>query len=285
MTAEILAMRIQQFFVGGAVTFATWLILGIVAALLNVPNFDAKRVGQECACSITPVVGSLGLDLHVEVAGLLISIWTLLPTVALAALAAGSVIRKPSWIMDRRNYFKGLRRAAFLGVFVGLLAAAVIVAEASLTNSFIVYPTQGQEEPLTPVGNRDFDMTLENGTLVKLSDFKGRPTLLEFMWTKCSHCQKETQDLSYVHRMIGEKVNVLSVSVTWGKDTIDSMKQFGKTYGVTWTSALDAGRGTDLFDATSVPKIFILDSEQNIIYTHEGEVSADTLISELSGLQ
>ena len=29
----------------GAVTFATWLILGIVVALLNVPNFDAKRMG------------------------------------------------------------------------------------------------------------------------------------------------------------------------------------------------------------------------------------------------
>jgi len=63
-------MRIQQVFVGGAVTFATWLILGIVAALLNVPNFDAKRVGQECACSITLIVGRLGLDLHIEIAGL-----------------------------------------------------------------------------------------------------------------------------------------------------------------------------------------------------------------------
>ena len=95
-------MRIQQVFVGGAVTFATCLIIGILAALLNVLNFDAKR-GQECACSITSIVWSLELDLHVEVAGLPISIWILLPTIALTALAAGSIIRKPSWIMDRRS--------------------------------------------------------------------------------------------------------------------------------------------------------------------------------------
>ncbi len=275
-------MRIQQFFVGGSVTFATWLILGVVAALLNVPNFDAKRIGQECACSITPIVGSLGLDLHVEVAGLLISIWTLLPTIALAALAAGTIIRKPSWIMDRRNYFKDLRKAAFLGVFVGLIAAGVIVAEATVSNTFIVYPTQS--EVTAPVSDRNFDMVLRNGTQVALGDFGGKPTLLEFMMTRCTHCQKETQDLRQVHSVLGDKVNIVSVAVAWGKDDLAAVLQFEKTYGVTWLSAVDAGKGTGLFGVDSVPRIFLLDSNQTIVFDHNGEVAADILISELAGL-
>ncbi len=92
-------LRIQQIIVGGAVAFTAWLILGIAAALANIPNLDSKLIGQECDCAITPYLEDY--DIHVEVAGLLLSVWILIPAIVFSALAVIMVFKTPGWIMDR----------------------------------------------------------------------------------------------------------------------------------------------------------------------------------------
>ncbi|MFQ6134529.1 MAG: TlpA family protein disulfide reductase [Nitrososphaerales archaeon] len=272
-------MRIQQIIVGGAVAFTTWLLLGIAAALANIPNFDAKRVGQECDCAITPLLGDL--DIHIEVAGLLLSVWILIPAAIFSALSVIIVFKTPSWIMDRRNYLKGLKRSAIFGEVIGLIAVGIILAEASLTNSIIIYPSSDQQTPTTA---ENFGLLLTNGTRVELYDFKGRPTLLEFMWTKCSHCQNQTKSLQQIQNEFGSQINMISVAVTWGQDNIQALQEFDDKYGVTWTSGLDAGLGTDRFGASSVPRLFILDKDFNIVHVHVGQVPATTLTAEIDSV-
>lgn len=274
-------LRIQQIIVGGAITFVTWFLLGIAAALANIPNFDAKRVGQECACAITPILGDL--DVHVEVAGLLLSVWILVPAVVFSGLSVIVVFKTPSWILDRRSYFRGLKRAAFLGEVVGLIAVGVILAEASLSNSIIIYPDSGQQPP-TAITAENFGLVLTNGTRVNLHDFKGRPTLLEFMWTKCPHCANQTEALQEVNEAFGTQINMISVAVTWGRDDLQALQNFDDEHGVRWTSGLDTGLGTDRYGVSSVPRLFILDEDFNIMYTHVGQVPTATLISEIKSV-
>ncbi len=272
-------MRVHQVVVGAAVTFSTWLLAGVAAALLNVPNFDAKRVGQECACALTPYLG--GLDLHIELAGLLLSVWIFVPAVVFTLLSLVVVVRKPSWIMSKRSYAKELRRAAGLGLVVGGVAVGVVLAEATLTNSFIVYPSSNQQ---TLLAAKNFDMILTNGTRIDLYSFKGKPTLLEFMWTKCAHCVKQTEVLQVVHREFGDRINMVSVAVEWGRDDVQALRSFDGKQEVTWLSALDVGGGTGKFGASEVPRLLILDKDCNIMSDQVGEVSAANLISEISNV-
>jgi cytochrome oxidase Cu insertion factor (SCO1/SenC/PrrC family) len=276
---NITELRIQQIIVGGAVAFTTWLILGIAAALANIPNFDAKLVGQECDCAITPYLGDY--DIHVEVAGLLLSIWILIPAIVFSALAVIMVFKTPGWIMDKRYYFKGLKRAAVFGEVIGLIAVGIILVEASLTSSIIIYPSSDQQKPNAA---ENFGLLLTNGTRVELYDFKGKPTLLEFMWTNCAHCQNQTQALQQINNEFGSQINMVSVAVTWGQDNVLALQDFDDEYGVTWTSGVDAGLGTDKFGASSVPRLFILDKEFNIVYTHVGQVPATTLTTEINSV-
>jgi thiol-disulfide isomerase/thioredoxin len=257
----------------------TWLLAGIAAALLNIPNFDAKKVGQECDCAITPYLGEL--DIHVEITGLLISVWILIPAIVFSFLSLISIFRTPSWIMDRRSYYKGLKRSVYFGEIIGIIAVTIILAEASLTNSIIVYPNSN-ENNLSVAEN--FGMLLTNGTIVDLYDFNGKPTLLEFMWTQCSHCQNMMPTLKSINEQYGSEINMISVSVEWGNDDLDALLEFDDEYGTTWLSALDKDGGTDKYGASSVPRLFLIDEEFNIIYSELGEVSLDTLLTEINSL-
>jgi hypothetical protein len=61
---------------------------------------------------------------------------------------------------------------------------------------------------------------------------------------------------------------MISGAVTWVRDNILDLQDFDDEYGVTWTSGVDAGLGTDKFGASSVSRLFKLDKEFNIVHIH-----------------
>jgi peroxiredoxin len=95
-----------------------------------------------------------------------------------------------------------------------------------LTAGFVLAEDVNQPAP-------ELEIKMENGQVVKLSQFKGKPVVLEFFSTTCPHCQKSAEALEKTLRAYSAKgVQVLAVSTDENqrKDFPEFRKKYGATY-------------------------------------------------------
>lgn len=264
-------MRTAQLVVGLATAFATWLILGVVAAYFNVANFAAKLPGQECDCAIAPLLGPL--DIYVGVGGVQMGVWILAPALGFGFAALELWLRRPRWILDQRRFVRAARRASTLGLLGALIVIGAIVAE----YSFRGLGEAGEQAP-------NFRIMLTDGREVDLHSFAGKPILLEFMTTWCPHCQAETQSLRQVFEAAGPKLTILSVSTGWRGDSLEAVRTMATEGAIPWLCGLDVGGGTSAYNVQAVPQFFLIDAELGVRYSQAGEVSADELLAQLAAI-
>lgn len=79
----------------------------------------------------------------------------------------------------------------------------------------------------------ELEIKMENGQVVKLSQFKGKPVVLEFFSTVCPHCQKSAESLEKVLRAYTAK-GVQVIAVTTDENQRKDFPEFRKKYGATY---------------------------------------------------
>ena len=103
------------------------------------------------------------------------------------------------------------------------------------------------EEELTPAP--DFTVYDFQGNEVSLSDFRGKPVVLNFWASWCGPCKREMPDFESIYQELGEDVEFMMVNVTDGsRETRDSAAEFiageGYTFPVYYDSQLEPPRPT-----------------------------------------
>lgn len=91
----------------------------------------------------------------------------------------------------------------------------------------------------------DFEMTLTDGSKVKLSDLKGKVVMLQFTASWCGVCRKE---MPFIEKDIWQKHKDNASFVLYGVDRdepLERVKAFAKQTGVTYPLGLDPG--ADIF--------------------------------------
>ena len=85
-------------------------------------------------------------------------------------------------------------------------------------------PAQEQTEPtLAP----DFTVYDKDGNAVKLSDFRGKPTIVNFWASWCGPCKSEMVDFETAYAEYGDKIHFLMVNLTDGmQETMESAQKF-----------------------------------------------------------
>jgi thiol-disulfide isomerase/thioredoxin len=82
-----------------------------------------------------------------------------------------------------------------------------------------------------PRPSPDFTFVLPDGTQKKLSEYKGKVILAEFLLTTCGHCQNTAKVLNRIQKEYGPKgVQVLGISIR-NDSTGDELRQFATQYG------------------------------------------------------
>lgn len=90
----------------------------------------------------------------------------------------------------------------------------------------------------------DFTIYTGGGDAVQLSDFAGRPVIVNFWASWCGPCQNEMPDFEQAYADYGDEIEFVMLNATYGRETMDSARSFleesGYTFPVYYDTDADA---------------------------------------------
>ena len=125
----------------------------------------------------------------------------------------------------------------------------------------------------------DFTVTDNDGNEVKLSDFEGKPVVVNFWASWCGPCKAEMPEFEEAYKKYGENIHFLMVNSTDGsQETVETAKEFivseGYTFPVYYDTLAECAYG---YGVTGIPMTFFIDKDGNLVSGKSGMISAADL--------
>jgi cytochrome c biogenesis protein CcmG/thiol:disulfide interchange protein DsbE len=134
-------------------------------------------------------------------------------------------------------------------------------------------PVVGRQAP-------EFDLRLLDGTMVRLSNYRGRVVFLNFWASWCPPCRAEARLLEEAwHQVKDRDVVFLGVNI---QDTEEGARRFIQEFDITYPNGRDPGSRIAInYGVYGIPETFFIDREGRITYKHIGALGAETLVQKL----
>jgi cytochrome c biogenesis protein CcmG/thiol:disulfide interchange protein DsbE len=159
---------------------------------------------------------------------------------------------------------------------VGLLLGGGILA---VMFYGLFYASNPRDIPSAQIGKQahPFTVTTFDGQELSLSDFRGKPVVLNFWASWCVSCRQEAHLLEAAHqRYTSQGFVFLGIAIN---DTREASLAFMRKYGKTYLLAPDDELGNISLDygVTAVPETFLIDRNGMITEKVLGAINRQTL--------
>ncbi len=220
-------------------------------------------------------------------------------------MAHASSNRRPQQRRQKR-LFQSNTLTSLFGRSVGTLVTRVVFIVAALGALAII--TVGLLRPTTapgttsstlqssssaPVGLQvgdvapNFTLTTLDGKRVSLSNYRGKPVMLNFWYTTCPGCLEEIPGMQQFYasqRAAGKDLVILGINSV---DDAQTARQFVQQEGMTYPITLDNHQQVaTLYNLTATPTSYFIDRQGIIRSVYVGPISVATLqqrVAEISG--
>ena len=146
-----------------------------------------------------------------------------------------------------------------------------------------------EPEETEPGANAAPDFTFYDidGNAHTLSEFKGKPVILNFWASWCNPCKSEMPDIENAYREYGDEIQFILVNLTDGdSETVATASGYISEQGYTFPVYYDIVQegastlaGATAYNVTSIPITYFIDAEGNILAYASGMMSASRLQS------
>ena len=135
----------------------------------------------------------------------------------------------------------------------------------------------GTEPPKEQVP--DFTVYDIDGNEVKLSDFFGKPIVLNFWASWCGPCKMEMPDFNEKFQELGNEVQFLMVNMTEGdRETVEIASEFIKAQGYTFPVFYDtAAEAAYTYGVYSLPTTYFIDAGGYAVARANSAIDGETL--------
>ncbi len=118
----------------------------------------------------------------------------------------------------------------------------------------------------------DFSLNDLNGQQVTLSQFRGKPVMLNFWASWCGPCRVELPEIQALHQA-HDKGDVVILGVDFGEQA-DTVRSFAQENGLTYRILTDENSTISrLYHVPGLPTTVFVNKQGQIVETHLGPIS------------
>ncbi len=139
-------------------------------------------------------------------------------------------------------------------------------------------PAETKPDRNDPVA-ADFTIFDGNGNKVHLSDYAGKPVILNFWASWCTPCKKEMPDFNEKYLEYGDEIQFLMIDFA-KDDKIEDAKKYISEMGFEFPVFFDIdGDASSVYDIWALPTTIFIDADGYVVERFKGTVSEEKLQS------
>ncbi len=124
----------------------------------------------------------------------------------------------------------------------------------------------------------DFMVYDKNGNEVYLSDYAGKPIVVNIWATWCGPCRSELPYFNTVYNELGDDVVFMMVNCTSGRETQSVVEKFVKDNGYDFPVYFDKKyKANNAYNVRGIPTTLFIDRDGKLVHTEVGSMSEDEL--------